>query len=505
MRSSVWPLALPMALAGALILAPARWPAARPAQSADARPLGREAISTQCRPVSTGRPGTVIAAAATAMGLARVDGRVRTSTITELVSDRFQADRMYAPTPYRTVTSRFLVDPQSSIAGRFTDASAPAPALPPGVQIRGGTGGGAPTLRSIANDRPMDPWVVVHEWMRGPAPRITDECYFRDFWRTVATRSRPDGVEERLFIDTKSGYPVKLERREPHSLFGDVLVEYLWTTWMKVGVASAPRSVFRSEDGNVERMWTHASYALVDRDSVADVVSRGTATPPPPSRPAAWGVVDTIRVNATTFLLKTPIYTNVVSLQRDTVFILDAQQDEARARADSVWIGKLFPGRHPLVLVVTDLAWPHIAGVRFWVASGVPIVTHRLSKGFLEEVIGRRWTLQPDALEKRRGSAKLVLRTVESATSIANGNIQLHPIDGIASEGALMAYFPRDRFLYAGDYVQPGSFGPLRPGFFRLTYFDEVQAAVRRAELTPESFAAMHVTLTSWADAVASR
>ena len=62
------------------------------------------------------------------------------------------------------------------------------------------------------------------------------------------------------------------------------------------------------------------------------------------------------------------------------------------------------------MLVVTDLAWPHIGGVRYWVANGVPIITHRMSRSFLEEVINRRWTLKPDLLEQRRASTKVNMR-----------------------------------------------------------------------------------------------
>ena len=180
------------------------------------------------------------------------------------------------------------------------------------------------------------------------------------------------------------------------------------------------------------------------------------------------------------------------------------RSSDRRARADSAWIGKLFPGRHPLVLIVTDLAWPHIEGVRFWVANDVPIITHRMSKSFLEDVINRRWTLEPDLLEQRRARTKLNMRVIEGPLSLANGRVKLHPIDGVASEGALMGYFPADKFLYAGDYIQKSSFGPMRPGFIRLTYMDEVVAAVRKAGFAPETFAAMHMSTTSWAEALAA-
>jgi len=211
---------------------------------------------------------------------------------------------------------------------------------------------------------------------------------------------------------------------------------------------------------------------------------------------------DTIRVDSSTFMLATRIYYNIVTLQRDTVYLFDAQTNEARARADSVWIGKLFPGRHPVVLVVTDLAWPHISGVRFWVAMGAKIIVHEASRAFVAEVIARRWQLHPDALEQRRHQVHAHLTTVSTAMSLAGGRIELRPIDGVGSEGALMAYIPASRFLYAGDFIQPGNTGAPIPGFIQFTYMDEVAAAVKRNGFAPELFAAMHVKPTPWSAVV---
>jgi hypothetical protein len=105
-------------------------------------------------------------------------------------------------------------------------------------------------------------------------------------------------------------------------------------------------------------------------------------------------------------------------------------------------------------------------------------------------VIDRRWTLSPDLLEQRRKTAVVKIVGV-TATSLAGGAISLHPIDGIGSEVALMAYIAADRFLWASDFLQP-------PSAFGLAYASEVVAAVRRDGLHPERAAAQHVALTPW-------
>jgi hypothetical protein len=144
-----------------------------------------------------------------------------------------------------------------------------------------------------------------------------------------------------------------------------------------------------------------------------------------------------------------------------------------------------------VTLVVTDLAWPHVAGMRFWVASGARVVSHRMSRDFLQRVVDRRWAEAPDTYERRRGERPLRLTAVDSGVrALAGGAVQVAPIDGVGSEGALLVYFPAERFLWASDYVQDLR-GP-------SLYVSEVVAAARRAGFRPERVAAQHVPVTPW-------
>jgi hypothetical protein len=130
-----------------------------------------------------------------------------------------------------------------------------------------------------------------------------------------------------------------------------------------------------------------------------------------------------------------------------------------------------------------------VAGVRFWVAQGATIVSHRESKAFLERVVARRWTRAPDLLEKRRATAKLKFTAVDKSLDLAGG-VRLFAIDGIGSEGALMAWVPGERFLWASDYIQ----NVTKPA----TYTTEVCQAVRRVGIAPENVAAQHIPFTPW-------
>jgi hypothetical protein len=458
--------------------------------------LASASAQPQCRPAAPADARILLERSISALGLASVGTGVRSSTVTDVLNMPYQSDRMYPPYLWASRELRLYMD-WSRGSQRAEQGAAPNTVAFVSDSARRGAISPRATIllarrqAQLLDERAMDPWTVLADWRSAPDVRVAEECMFRDYWRTVLGRGTAEG-DERLYLDPKTGFPAKLERREPHYLWGDVNAEYQWSIWtpVKGSKALAPRFAFRMVDGETDEQRELVKYSIVSRDSVGALTLPADAVPGQPPAPAN---PDTVRVAANTFLLVTRAYTNVVSLQRDTVFILDAQIGPERAQRDSAWIGKLFPGRHPLVLIVTDLAWPHIAGVRYWIGQGATVVSHPASRAFLERVVSKKWVLQPDVVEQRRAKVHFVFRAVTGSLALANGDVQLRSIDGAGSEGAIIAFFPNERFLYAGDYIQGGG-----PDSFSATYAREAAAAVTRAAFTPERFAAMHLPLSDW-------
>lgn len=340
--------------------------------------------------------------------------------------------------------------------------------------------------------RPLNPWAVLADFQASRSARVAGRCTYRDFPRISLERTGPLGTE-RLLLDTKSLIPVALVRTERHSLWGQVAVEYVWSNWDRVAAGVLyPLTAFRVVDGRKEISQTVTALAVQPPDSAPRLAIPDTAI----TMPATFAAFDqptppdTVRAGENTWLLRSREYTTAITLRRDTVFVLDATLSEARARLDADWVSRLFAGRHPIVLVVTDLAWPHIGGVRYWVAKGAILASHRVSRAFLESVIARRWTDAPDELERQRTRTRPVFRAVEDSLALAGGDVVLHVIDGPSSEGALMVWIASDRLLWASDYLQ--NIGE------PTEYGREVLDAASRARLRPERFAAEHLALTSW-------
>jgi hypothetical protein len=470
------------------------------------RPPATAQRPTACGPTSTSLTAAgILARADSAMQVPAAAGRILHWTTAGSTLNDYQSDRTYPPFFSSVAQEEGWYEPATGalrskgrtwfISGGPFDNPEILSSATAAWAIRDTASRAAPTMLNQARtQRALLAWPVIRSWRTANDAVIEGSCTYRDYPRLVLVRGS-GMAHERLFLDPKTGFPVKLERREPHYLWGSVLVEYVWSNWQEAAGTFTPGSAFRMVDGTTETSLVTVDVSLLPRDSAPSLT---LATPAVVQEAALAPFLeptppDTVRVGPTTFLLRNRGYTQAIALRRDTVFVFDATQGEARARADSSWIARVFPGPHPIVLVVTDLAWPHVAGVRFWVARGATVVSHRAAEPFLKRVVERRWTETPDLLEqmRRRGAApRWRFRAVESGLTLAGGDVVLAPIDGITSEVALLAWLPSERFLWASDYIQ----GTRVPS----SYTSEVRAAVRRAGFTPERFAAQHLTLTPW-------
>lgn len=411
----------------------------------------------------------------------------------------YQSDRTYPPFFSAMQVKEGWFDPLSGVERVSTQTTYPGSGMSPAqialTDSRRAFGLNQEKLnilpRASQQSRYLNPWNLIADWAAARDVRFAGHESYRDYSRIVLTRVTTEG-EQRLLLDPKTGFPLKVELDEKHYLWGQRHIEYVYSNWTLIGGVMVAGSSFRLADGKVEISQTIDSVDLVARMSAPS-----TSLPDLPAQP-----VDELprflqplelkitQVGPKTYLLSNLGYTEAVTEIGNELFLFDATQGDDRAKKDAEAIAKLFPGKHKIMLVVTDLAWPHIAGVRYWVANGATIIAHSAAREFLQKVVERRWTLAPDLLEQRRKTAKLEFVGVASSSSIAGGAVSLHPIDGIGSEVALMAYLTADRFLWASDYIQTVA----EP----TSYTTEVWSAVKREGLKPERTAAQHLALTPW-------
>jgi hypothetical protein len=434
-----------------------------------------------------------------AMGMDQIGDRVIHARVARATEQSYQSDRYYPPFFSMIGSFEEWFDPASGVERLKGQAIFPGTDPFP-IEILGDARRSYSIRkekavlqpRSELQARYLNPWAVLHDWSSDDEISVRGKELYRDYPRIVLGRKTPDG-EQRLFLDLKTGFPVKLDFEESHYLWGQRHIEYVYSNWVRQQDIFISGSSFCLADGEIEVSQTVGSAEVSKRTDADSTLNM----PPEPEHPvdALPGFLQAkppkaMPVSPTTYLLSNPGYTEAVTLANGEIFIFDTTQSEERARLDSEAIRNLFPGQHKVNVVVTDLAWPHVAGVRYWVAHGATIISHSAAKPFLQRIIKRRWTRNPDELERHR-NAKLRFIPIDSATQVAGGKVTIVPIDGIGSEIALACFVANDRFLWASDYIQDTS----EP----TAYASDVWNAVQRAHLEPKQVAAEHVGLTDWA------
>jgi hypothetical protein len=458
---------------------------------------------------STNDPSALLANARRVMGFEHVAGGVIHYRALTADQQAYQSDRTYPPFFSAMYEGDTWFEPATSVLRIQATATYPGSTTTPTVMIDDGEHAAmvqgdriAPLSRRLARWRGLCAWAVVDDWSHDKGVHLSGYETFRDYERAVLIRSTPYG-DERLLLDVKSGFPVKLDFIEAHYLWGQRRVEYVWSNWNMQGRLVLPGSAFRIADGTIEMSQTIGGAEVVTRQTAPAMTAPPPPAQPPPDVPMFLQAIapTRTRVSEKTWLLSNPGYTEAVTIAGDEVFVFDATQSEDRARQDEQAIASLFPGQHKINVVVTDLAWPHIAGVRYWVSQGATIIAHPAARAFLQQVVERRWTLAPDSLERKRTmhpeGVKLRFVTIDRPNSFAGGSVRVLPIDGIGSEVALMAYVADGKFLWASDYIQTVDAPSL--------YASEVMRAAERAGLKPERTAAQHLPLTDWTAVIAKQ
>src|SRR5579875_2977529 len=217
----------------------------------------------------------------------------------------------------------------------------------------------------------------------------------------------------------------------------------------------------------------------------ADLEQRPLGVPGQPAQELAQGIVLIPGAWNTTFIR-----------QPDGIVILEAPISSGYSSKIIAAAKRRFSGLPIKAVITTSDAWPHIAGIREYVAQGIPIYALDLNKSALDRIISSKRTTKPDDLERKPRAP--IFHFVSGKTIVGAGanRIELYPLRGETSERQMMVYFPEHRLLYGSDPFQQGQDGSL---FYPQTVSEVVDAVVRE-KLKVDRFFMMHIGLTPWTD-----
>lgn len=180
--------------------------------------------------------------------------------------------------------------------------------------------------------------------------------------------------------------------------------------------------------------------------------------------------------------------------QDDGIVVLEAPISSGYSAKVMEIAHSKFPGVAIKAVITTSDSWPHIGGVREYVAHGVPVFVLDRTAPLIERFVAAPRTMYPDTLAK--SPRKPQLRAVSGKVVIGTGpnRMELYPIHGETSERQMMVYFPEHKLLYGSDPFQQLGDGKL---FYPQTVY-ELVTAVEREHLQVDKFYMMHIGVNPW-------
>ncbi len=181
--------------------------------------------------------------------------------------------------------------------------------------------------------------------------------------------------------------------------------------------------------------------------------------------------------------------------QTDGIVIIEAPISSGYSAKAIAEAEKRFPKMPIKAVISTSDAFPHIGGIREYVAHNIPLYALDLNRLLLERLIAAPRKNFPDALALKAQKPKF--KVVSGKTIVGEGanRMELFPVRGEGGERMLMVYFPEHKLLYGGDLIQ----GARPDGTFILPqYLAELADAASREKLPVETVYAMHTDPLPW-------
>jgi glyoxylase-like metal-dependent hydrolase (beta-lactamase superfamily II) len=267
----------------------------------------------------------------------------------------------------------------------------------------------------------------------------------------VISFADPLGTRVLVYFDEETGLPTKSETLREHPIAGDSTAEILYLDYRRVGPLQLPHHVIdrtagvpveevhiRSIELNAPlpeaRFRAPSDFAPVEED---------------PAQPSVRSLGDGL------YMVRGP-YNVVFAAFRDHAVVLEAPLDSAYAETCLGLVRATLPGKPVQYLVSSHFHYDHVAGVRPYVAAGIPILTTHDAKGVIEQVAASRRTMRPDVLSRNPRAPRIDAVSERRVLEDGTNRIELHdfgPTDHVAQ--LLVAYFPRQKVLFEADVWDP--------------------------------------------------
>lgn len=313
------------------------------------------------------------------------------------------------------------------------------------------------------------------------------------------------GSPVRVYLNAETHLPTAVERVSAYpfgifwSIWGDVTTRIYYSFWwLQNGIhyplqADVVRNGLPDHTLTISKLEFNPSLTAADFDISPETRAAFAATAKTTADDRAPNGTKLTELAPGVVLIPGAWNTTLIR-QDDGVVVLEAPISSGYSAKVIEIAQSKFPGMPIKGVITTSDSWPHIGGVREYVARGIPVYVLDRTVPFIQRVVQAPRISYPDTLSKAPRQPDF--HPVSGKVVIGTGpnRLELYPIHGETSERQMMVYFPEFKLLYGSDPFQQLQDGKL---FYSQTVY-ELQSAVERESLTVERFFMMHIGPNPW-------
>jgi glyoxylase-like metal-dependent hydrolase (beta-lactamase superfamily II) len=253
------------------------------------------------------------------------------------------------------------------------------------------------------------------------------------------------------------------------NIMGDMHIVATYTGWKDFGGVMAPSKIVQTRGG-----WPFFDVDVTAaKANPSDVATLVPAPAPAGGRGGAGGggrgpapalVVTSEKLGDGLYRLTTGpgSYDSVIVEFKDYIMMLEAGQSEARGLAYIAETKKLIPNKPIRYVMNTHPHSDHTGGLPPLVAEGATIITQKNNEVFFDRALNTPRTLLDDTLAKNPKKAKIEAVSEKKVYSDGTRTVELYHVSPVPhSNGLMIAYIPREKILFQGDFSLPA---PGQPG-----------------------------------------
>jgi glyoxylase-like metal-dependent hydrolase (beta-lactamase superfamily II) len=254
------------------------------------------------------------------------------------------------------------------------------------------------------------------------------------------------------------------------NIMGDMHIVATYAGWKDFGGVMAPTKIVQTR-GDWPFFDVDVTAAKANPSDVATLVpppapagGRGGPGGGPGRGPAPALTVTSEKLGDGLYRLTTGpgSYDSVIVEFKDYVMMLEAGQSEARGLAYIAETKKLIPNKPIRYVMNTHPHSDHTGGLPPLVAEGATIITQKNNEAFLEKALNTPRTLLNDTLANNPKKAKIEAVSEKKVYSDGTRTVELYHVSPVPhSNGLLIAYIPKEKILFQGDFSLPA---PGQPG-----------------------------------------